>query len=607
MKRYLRILANIKPYKGRVVSFVIFSLFSVVFSLGSFALAINFLGLLFDNHQMVSTAPPLDFTSVDSLRENFNLFISNIIREKGQTSALVMICLFVVVTVFFKTGFLYMSRFVITPLRNGIIRDYRDRIYTKIIDLPISYYSEEKKGDIMSRISNDVNEIDFSIIRSLDIIFNEPITIAVYLLALIYMSPELSLFVLVLLPLTGLIIGRIGKTLRKKSTLAQNKMGFILSIVEETLGGLRIIKAFNAEKKMNLKFANENLSYMNLMNRILWRRDLASPVSEFLGTIVVVVIMWFGGRLVLENKSDLTPQDFIGYLIIFSQILNPAKSFSQAYYNIQKGMASAERIDEILDAENKIVEKENALNISKFERSIEFKNVSFKYIDEYVLKAINLKIEKGKTIALVGQSGSGKSTLVDLIPRFYDVVEGEILIDGIPVKDLKISDLRSLMGNVNQESILFNDTIYNNISFGVDNATENDVIRAAKVANAHEFIMETPLQYQTNIGDRGSKLSGGQRQRLSIARAVLKNPPIMILDEATSALDTESERLVQDALTNLMKNRTSIVIAHRLSTVVNADEICCLHEGQIVERGTHDELLKLNGKYKKLYDLQAFA
>lgn len=607
MNKFYKILRYILPYKYNVAINILCVILSVIFSLGSFALVIPFLEVLFEKTVEIAKPEALDFTSIESISNNFRFMVYSVREERGAEYALILITLFVTISMFLKTGFHYLGKYIITPMRNGVVRDIRNKIYQKVLELPLGYYSNERKGDIISRMTNDVMEIEVSVIRSIDILFKEPITIIIYLGSLFYMSYQLTLFVLVLLPLTGLIIGRIGKSLRKKSSQAQTRLGIILTMIEETLGGLRIIKAFNSEKRIYDRFAVENNNYTKIMNKMWRRRDLAIPLSEFLGTVVIVVVMWYGGRLVLSNESGLTSQEFIGYLIIFSQIINPAKAFSQAYYNIEKGMASAERIDKILEAENKISEKHNAKGITKFNDCIEFKNVSFKYVDEYVLKNINLKIPKGKTIALVGHSGSGKSTLVDLIPRFYDITEGELLIDGTSVRDLKIKDLRNLMGNVNQESILFNDTIFNNIAFGVEGANEDDVQKAALVANAHEFIKDTPDAYHTNIGDRGSKLSGGQRQRLSIARAVLKNPPIMILDEATSALDTESERLVQDALINLMKNRTSIVIAHRLSTVVHVDEICVLHGGEIVERGTHEQLLELNATYKKLHDLQMFA
>jgi len=471
----------------------------------------------------------------------------------------------------------------------------------------MGFFTNERKGDIISRMTNDVNEVEFSIVQSIEILFKEPMTIIIYVAALIYLSPELSVFMLILLPLTGLIIGRVGKSLRKKSVVAQDKLGGLISIIEETLSGMRVIKVFNAQNRMNDKFISNNESYNRVITRIWRRRDLASPLSEFLGTLVVVIIMWYGGRMVLSGTSELTSQDFIGYLIVFSQIINPAKTFSNAYYNIQKGLASAERIDFIIQAEQKIKNPDDPKTFSDFNEKIEYRNVSFKYVDDFVLKNVNLTIPKGQTVALVGQSGSGKSTMVDLLPRLHDVNEGQILIDGLDVRSILTHDLREKMGIVNQEPILFNDTIFNNIAFGIEGATQEQVVEAAKIANAHEFIEATPDGYDTVIGDRGSKLSGGQRQRISIARAILANPPILILDEATSALDTESERLVQEAITRVMKNRTSIIIAHRLSTIVHADVICVMQEGEIVEQGSHEQLLALNGVYKKLYDLQTFA
>jgi subfamily B ATP-binding cassette protein MsbA len=606
MKRFLKILRFVIPYWHNAVLNFIYNLLSVIFSLFSFTMTIPFLGVLFGVQKTVEKPVPFEF-SVASITHNFNYFISNIIEKSGPESALFTIILLVVVMVFFKTGFAYLAKYVMSPLRMGVIRDIRNNIYRKILNLHVGYYSEERKGDIMSRMTADVQEIEFSIMRWLDVVFKEPVTIIVYIISLFIMSYQLTFFVLVLLPVSGIIIGRIGKSLRKKSSEVQRRLGLLLSLIDETLGGIRIIKAFNSEKKSEEKFKTENQAYTRLLIRIWRRMDLAVPMGEFLGTIVVVIMMWFGGTLVLGHKGSLESQEFIAYLIIFSQVINPAKSFSSAYYSILRGMASADRIDVVLNAEEKYIEKNNALPITEFKTEIEYRNVSFAYDKETVLSNINLKIGKGKTIALVGQSGAGKSTLVDLLPRLYDPASGEILIDGVPVTDYKISHLRNLMGVVSQESVLFNDTIFNNIAFSVENAGISNVITAAKVANAHQFITDTEYGYETNIGDRGNKLSGGQRQRLCIARAVLKNPPILILDEATSSLDTESERLVQDALTRLMKNRTSLVIAHRLSTVIHADEICVLHEGKIVERGKHEDLLALNGYYKKLHDLQAFA
>ena len=558
-------------------------------------------------YKNITQEAPVIGLSIDSVKEYFNYYFSYTIVKNGKMDALIMVCVLVVVMIFFKNLFRYMAMFTIAKARTGVVKDLRAKMYRKALILPLSFYSDEKKGDIMSRFSNDVLEVEWSILNSLEILFRDPLAILLYLATLLYMSPQLTLFVFVLLPISGLIIGRIGKSLKKTSVKGQQKVGELMSSVEETLGGLRIIKAFNAEIFINKKFDKQNSEYHILMTSMYRKRDLASPMSEFLGVTAMVIVLWFGGKLVLSYNSTISASTFVGYIAIFSQIINPAKSFSSAFYNIQKGIASVERINKILEAEETIKEIPNPLSLNGFNESIEFKNTSFAYNDRYVLKDINLKIEKGKTIALVGQSGAGKSTLVDLIPRFYDVISGEVLIDGKNVQHVKLHDLRALFGIVTQESILFNDTIFNNIAFGVENAEEADVINAAKVANAHEFILQMENGYQTNIGDRGSKLSGGQRQRISIARAIFKNPPILILDEATSALDTESERLVQDALNHLMQNRTSIVIAHRLSTIQNADEIIVMQEGRIVERGKHTELISKDGVYKKLCDLQTFA
>lgn len=572
----------------------------------SLTMAIPFLGILFDNQPLITETVPWSL-SIDSLMHNFNYFLSSIVINGGREDALVYISVFVVVTVLLKTGFQYMARYVMASVRTGVMKDLRNSVYKKITKLHLAFFTNERKGDIISRMTNDVNEVEFSIVQSVEIIFKEPMTIIVYVIALLYISPELSVFMLVMLPLTGLIIGRIGKSLRKKSVIAQNKLGDLISIIEETLGGMRIIKVFNAQKRMSDSFTSQNESYNKVLIRIWRKRDLASPLSEFLGTMVVVIIMWYGGKMVLSGGTNVTSQEFIGYLIVFSQIINPAKAFSLAYYNIQKGMASADRINFILKAEQKIKSPKNPTPFTEFKQHIEYKNVSFRYVEDLVLKNINLSIEKGKTIALVGQSGSGKSTMVDLLPRLHDVGEGQILIDGIDIRDMDTKELRSKMGIVNQEPILFNDTIFNNIAFGFEEATMEQVVEAAKIANAHEFILATPEGYDSIIGDRGSKLSGGQRQRLSIARAVLANPPILILDEATSALDTESERLVQEAITRVMENRTSVIIAHRLSTIVHADIICVMRDGEIVESGSHTELIAINGVYRKLHDLQIFA
>jgi ATP-binding cassette, subfamily B, bacterial MsbA len=517
---------------------------------------------------------------------------------------LILVCIMVIISSFLKNFCVFLANYFMAPIRNGVILDIRNKLYNKILRLPLSYFSNERKGDILSRMSGDVQEVEWSIMSSIEMIFRDPLTILIYLFTLFFMSYELTLFVLVLLPLSALIIGRIGKTLRKQSKQGQRRMGGILSVVEETLSGLRIIKGFNAEPKMKERFESMNGFYTRLMIKIFRRRYLASPMSEFMGTIVLVIMMYYGGSMVLNEQSSLSPSEFIAYIVIFSQVINPAKAFSQAYYNIEKGMASLDRIENVLNADDVIYEKSEPVSVPEFKSCIEFKNVSFKYENEYVVKNVNLKIEKGKTVALVGPSGAGKSTIADLIPRFFDVSEGDILIDGISIKDIRIKDLRALMGIVTQQPVLFNDTFFNNIAFGSNVATEEMVIEAAQVANAYEFIKVYPNHLYTNIGDSGDKLSGGQKQRISIARAVLKNPPILILDEATSSLDTESERLVQDALTKLMSNRTSIVIAHRLSTIINADEILVINNGEIIERGKHPELIAMDGLYKKLHSIQ---
>ncbi len=604
MNKFSKILQFITPYWFKAVLNVIFNILSSIFALSSVTLAIPFLGILFETQPLIESVGELDF-SVESLTEHFYYFLGQVIISEGKKMALLYLSILIVAMSFLKTSLKYIATYYLSSVRNGVIKDIRNKIFAKSLILPLSYYSEEKKGDIIARMTNDVQEIEWSIIASLEMLFRDPITIIIYLIALLWMSPQLTLFVIILLPVSGFIIGQTGKSLKKTSLKGQKKMGVLLSIIEETLSGLRIIKAFNAEEKVNKRFTSINSFYTRIMIKMTRRRYLATPLSEFLGTIVMMAIMVYGGSMVLNN--DFSPQVLMGYLMMFYFIITPAKSFSTAYYSALKGMASVDRIDAILSADISIREKTYPKPIEKFSSSIEYKKVFFKYATNYVLKDINIKIEKGKTIALVGQSGSGKSTLVDLLPRFYDVTKGDILIDGFSIKDYKIIDLRSLMGNVNQEPILFNDSFFNNIAFGVNNATEQEVISAAKVANAHDFIMETKYGYYTSIGDRGGKLSGGQRQRISIARAVLKNPPILILDEATSSLDTESERLVQDALTKLMKDRTSIVIAHRLSTVKYADEIYVLHNGEIIEKGKHNVLITKKGMYKKLHELQVIS
>jgi subfamily B ATP-binding cassette protein MsbA len=606
MKSLLKIGKYLVPYKLVALLSIGFNVLSVFFNLLSLLAFIPFLNLLFGDVEPVLVQPSVEL-SADYIKAIFNYQMQPFIVEYGQRGALLFICLTVAVLFFLKNIFGYLSRFFMANIRSGVVRDIRQAIYRKILILPLSFYSEEKKGDIISRITGDVQEVEWSIMSSLEMLFRDPISIVLSLGLMISMNANLTLFSLVLLPISGLIIGKVGKSLKRTSSKLQIKMGELLSNVEETLTGLRILKAFNAEASANQKFDSINGEYHNTMLKMFRKRDLASPLSEFLGSIVMVALVWYGGNMVLDPAAEFSGGDFIGYIIIFSQLLNPVKSLSSAYYNIQKGAASTERIDMVLDAENKITEKANALSVDGFKEGIEYRDLTFAYGDTVVLKNINIQVQKGKTIALVGQSGGGKSTLVDLLPRFYDPKSGGIWLDGHPITDYKVKDLRSLMGIVSQQSILFNDTIYNNIALGIENPTMEAVIEAAKIANAHEFIDKMPNGYHTNIGDGGGKLSGGQKQRISIARAVMKNPPIMILDEATSALDTESEKLVQDALYKLMQNRTSIVIAHRLSTIQHADEIIVMQDGEVAERGTHDGLIAQNGVYKKLTDLQTFS
>ncbi len=607
MKKFLKqLLKLLLPFKIEVFQSILFNIMHIFFGLFSVTMAMPFLGVLFKTQPLVNEIPKFSL-SINYILGVTNYFLSKIIVVKGESIALLYLCIFIIIMTLLKTGSRYLSLFFLAPVRNGVVRNLRNDLYSKVIDLPLSYYSDERKGDIISRITSDVQEIEASIVSSLETYIKDPVIIVVYVFVLFSISWRLTFFVLILLPLSGYFIGRIGKNLKATSLRGQKKLGLILSIIEETISGLRIIKAFNAEKKIKNQFYRVNDFYTKIVTKIYRRRMLASPLSEFLGTVVMVSILWYGSSLVLMNVAPIKPEELITYLIIFYMIINPAKNFSTAYYNVQKGLASVERVDKILKADVKIKDTPKSIDYKEFKNTIEYKNVSFKYEKEWVLKNINLKIEKGKTIALVGQSGGGKSTLADLLPRLIDVNKGEILIDNIPIKNIKLIDLRNLMGIVTQQSILFNDSVYNNIAFGHPEASEAKVIEASKVANADEFIVQMKNGYYTNIGDSGNKLSGGQRQRLSIARAVLKNPPILILDEATSALDTESERLVQDALYRLMKNRTSIVIAHRLSTVKNADEIIVLHEGEIAEKGKHGVLLKQKGIYKKLYDLQMFS
>lgn len=585
---------------------VFFNILAAIFSLVSLTMIVPFLQLLFDQTRMVLTAPELSF-SADSLINYFYYIISQIITEYGHQQALLFICFVVAILFLLKNLFRYLAMYFLAPVRNGVVKDIRNALYKKVLILPLSYFSEQRKGDIISRMTGDVQEIEWSIMSSLEMIFREPVSIVAYIVTLFIISPALSVFVICLIPVAALLIGRIGRSLKKTSLKGQTKMGELLSTIEETISGLRIIKAFNAIESSEKRFNKQNNDFTRIMIRLFRKRDLASPLSEFLGILIIVVVLWFGGKLVLSSGENISPENFILYIAVVSQVIVPAKSFTQAIYNIQKGAASADRIDHILSAEEKIIEMPDAISVQSFKDKIEYRSVAFQYEEEPVLQNINVTIKKGSTIALVGPSGGGKSTMADLLPRFYDCVEGGIYIDDINIKEYIISDLRGMMGIVSQETILFNESVFNNIAFGKEGASMDEVIYAAQIANAHDFIMSMPQGYQTNIGDRGSKLSGGQKQRLSIARAVLKNPPILILDEATSALDTESERLVQEALYKLMQNRTSLVIAHRLSTIQFADEIIVLAKGHIVERGNHAELLKANGMYSKLCELQTFT
>lgn len=607
MKEFLLIFQRfVPPYKRYITMAVVFNLLSAVLNVFSFAALIPILQILFRT-QGTATATHImewDWSNVkDVLANNTDYYVRELIDKVDPATTLLIIGLLLAFMTMLKTAAYFLSSASIIPIRTGIVRDIRNLLYRKITSLPLGFFSEERKGDIIARMTGDVQEVENSIMASLDMLFKNPILIISYFAALIFISWQLTVFTLLFVPVFGWMMGLVGRKLKRKSIEAQTLWSDTMSIVEETLGGLRIIKAFCAEEKMNNRFERINNDYRTSVQRVNVRQQMAHPMSEFLGTVMIVIVLWVGGVLVL-NKQMLSGPTFIYYLVMLYSIINPLKEVSKAAYNIPKGLASMERVDKILKAEDSIKEKQNHVHIKAFEHQIEFRHVSFRYGEQWVLNDINLIIEKGKTVALVGQSGSGKSTLVDLIPRYYDVQEGEVLIDGVNVKDLGIHDLRQLIGNVNQEAILFNDSFRNNITFGVDSATQEQVEQAARIANAHEFIMQTEQGYDTCIGDRGGRLSGGQRQRVSIARAILKNPPILILDEATSALDTESERLVQDALERLMKTRTTIAIAHRLSTIKNADEICVLHEGHIVERGTHDELIALGGYYKKLHDMQ---
>ena len=608
MKEFLQVLRRfVPPYKKYLALSVIFNILSAVLNVFSFMAIMPILQILFKTGEatMVTSLMEWDWGNAKEVfTNNAGYYVGKMVSDYGSTTTLLVIGLFLAFATFLKTGAYFLSSATIIPIRTGIVRDIRNALYRKITSLPLGFFSEERKGDIIARMSGDVQEVESSIMSSLDMLFKNPILIIFYFVTLLIVSWQLTLFTLIFVPLMGWVMGFVGRKLKQRSLKAQAMWSDTMSQVEETLGGLRIIKAFCAEEKMNQRFDQVNSEYRENVRRVNTRQQMAHPMSEFLGTVMIVIVMWFGGMLVLNGKG-LSGPTFIYYMIILYSIINPLKDFSKAGYNIPKGLASMERIDKILKAENNIKERPDPIHVSDFRHKIEFRDVSFRYGEKWVLRHINLTIEKGKTLAIVGQSGGGKSTLVDLIPRYYDVQEGEVLIDGVNVKDMAIHDLRQLIGNVNQEAILFNDSFRNNISFGVAEATQEQVEAAARIANAHNFIMESEHGYDTNIGDRGNRLSGGQRQRISIARAVLKNPPILILDEATSALDTESERLVQQALEHLMKTRTTVAIAHRLSTIKNADEICVMHEGRIVERGTHDELLAMNGYYKKLNDMQS--
>ena len=608
MREFFGILKRfIPPYKKLLALNILFNLLTAFLTLFSFALIIPILQMLFKIHEGTYVFMEWGSASLkDVAVNNFYYYVQAAIDTWGQSVALAMLGVALVVMTGLKVGTAYLSSYFLIPIRSGVVRDIRNMIYDKIVNLPIGFFTSERKGDVMARMSGDVTEVENSVMASLDMMFKNPVMIVACLTMMIAVSWELTVFVLVLLPIAGYVMGKVGKTLKRVSLEGQVQWGVMLSTIEETLGGLRIIKAFNAEHKVRNRFRAENERFYELSNKRNRRYELAHPMSEFLGTATIAIVLWFGGTLILSGQSSITAASFIYYMVIFYSIINPAKDLSKASYAIQKGVASMERIDVILSANNPIKSPEKLVAIAGKKANISYKNVRFRYQNDWVINDVSLDIEYGKTVALVGQSGSGKSTLADLLPRFYDVNEGSISIDGVDIRKLNVTDLRGLMGNVNQEAILFNDTFYNNITFGVENATMEQVIDAAKVANAYDFIMASENGFETNIGDRGCKLSGGQRQRLSIARAILKNPPILILDEATSALDTESERLVQEALDHLMKNRTTIVIAHRLSTIKNADMICVMHEGKIVERGTHDELMAMNHYYKKLVDMQTF-
>ena len=606
MKTFFRILSFAKPFGRFIPSYATFSLLAVVFGLINFSLIKPLLDVLFETKEIAIVKLPSFSFSLNYFTDLFNYGFYSFSAIYGKSGALQFVCGIILFSVLMANLFRYLTQRVLARLRVYVVQNVRRDLFGKINSLHLGYFQTRKKGDVMSTMSNDVNEIENSIVNGIQVVFRDPPMLIGFIILLFTMSVKLTLFTLIVLPLSGLIISRITKSLRKNSKKGQQYLGNIMSIMDETLSGIRIIKGFNAQNYIAKKFEDENQNYSSVLKKMLNRKELASPLSELLGVSVVVGILLYGGQLVLENRSELTASEFLTYIIVYSQVLNPLKNISNAVSNIQRGIVAGDRVLEIIDTPNTIIDLPNAKEIKSFEHAIQFNSISFKYENDYVLKNINLKIPKGKMYALVGQSGAGKSTLADLVPRFYDVSEGELLVDGINVKSLKLENHINLIGIVTQNPILFNDTIRNNIAFNLENASLNEIEHAAKIANAHQFIMEMPLGYETNIGDRGEKLSGGQRQRISIARAVLKNPPILILDEATSALDTESERLVQDALFKLMENRTSLVIAHRLSTIQHADQIIVMQKGEIIEQGTHKELTLAGGMYKKLSELQTF-